>query len=972
MKKISFFLFLFLSLKLSSQPFSSTFELRYFTSDPDANGETDFKGETEWLNTEQRIHFLNSYADFASKFFGNPGLDKKIVTDDEIKHLIGEIKQQPKTNVRETILLNKWKAYGYKEGQDTLKIQKLEDWGKYPGAKLTNGELELNNTTIEKTIDPLTWRFKLECKIRIGDNGQCTIKLKDAEKTAVSLVLNEGIPAARTNDNSQKLTIRNKEGSVLVIEGDLTQKKFNCYVDDKLIYDYSLMMDTSITVISTFSVMSAGKSFLDELFLFSHTPHKDGHYPYSSKVVLDENFENKPCIEGWQTFHFDDSQWAETDLPAVHGGLREKEEDLYLRKIRYVGDFEKAFLHLETLDPGGEVWVNNKVVAVIDDRHPYEIDVTKYLKKHQENLFAVKVKPYKLSFPMPHTPTDHHIGWFLGRTQLVLTSNCMIKNVGVTTKKLDEYALQSHRISIQNFDQMFFDGSIQVNYYPWFPKDGELVASFNQKVSVRPNIENKIQVEFPVHSPLPWGPGSPNLYKVEILLKNNEGKTIDDYITTTGMRVIEQKAGNFYINGNPEMLNGAQNMGFRTPIETISKFHRSAPIETIAEEMLMVKKMGANMLRIHVHAEKDTTDGINDPRYAELADQMGIMLMWQTAGWLREGEAWNIDFEGYPKYIKQVFNHPSIVMWEASNHPNRFKEHAISETNDFVKKIYQTIYAADQSRLITPTTCWTHTYYANYDATLDYQGNPTTAVPEFMEGLVTRGNQDAYTGYGLDWSKIRKAPNTWEWVASCLAANEKAYFNFEHEESIGQPNWELCKGKPWYLIHSYEWGYDEGSIGRRLTTDEWRASQAWQAFSAWESMKKQMLLGYDGFSWCCLRGGANMGTYQKPLIDNSRHPKLAYYTNRMAFQKTWAASNNVDVVYGPDDMITPVVHSIGDQRLVDLVIQLSDLDGKIMEERSFRNVLIQKGRNVEQLKGFRFKNVKDGTYVITYNLRNIK
>src|SRR5690606_12438195 len=97
-----------------------------------------------------------------------------------------------------------------------------------------------------------------------------------------------------------------------------------------------------------------------------------------------------------------------------------------------------------------------------------------------------------------------------------------------------------------------------------------------------------------------------------------------------------------------------------------------------------------------------------------------------------------------------------------------------------------------------------------------------------------------------------------------------------------------------------------------------------QAFSAWESMKKQMLLGYDGFSWCSLRGGANSGTYQKPLIDNLRHPKLAYYINQMAFQRTWAGSNNVDVVYGPDDMIEPVIHHLGEQQKVTLKVTLID------------------------------------------------
>src|SRR5690606_33278188 len=205
-----------------------------------------------------------------------------------------------------------------------------------------------------------------------------------------------------------------------------------------------------------------------------------------------------------------------------------------------------------------------------------------------------------------------------------------------------------------------------------------------------------------------------------------------------------------------------------------------------------------------------------------------------------------------------------------------------------------------------------------------------------------------------------------EWAASVLAANDLAYFNFEHEESAGQPNWELSKGKPWYKVQSYEWRYEQGSIGRKLQADEWRASQAWQAFSAWESMKKQMLIGYDGFSWCSLRGGANMGTYQKPLIDNERHPKLAYYINKMAFQRTWAGSDNVDVVYGPDDQVRPVIHHLGDAMDVRLEVRLKNAAGKTLARQVFNDIKLSAGREVYKLEPFQFSKVNDGNYFIEY------
>ncbi len=960
LRRVLFFAYSFFLLCVNGNAqTSNTFELRYFTSDPSANGETDFKGETEWFDTDKRVFFLKKYADFASQYFDNPKLDKKIVSDEEINNLLHKIKPQPTTNIRKTTWLNGWKTYGYKENQHLQKEKELASWNKTPAVQVENGKLKIKNTSFEKKFDPLTWRFKLDIDITPAEKDKLTILLKEGDKAVISLVLNK--------ENLQK------EASKLTIEADMTQKRFNCYIDDKLIHDFILFSDTSATAITSISFSSEGSFFIDNLFLFNHTPQDEANYPYYSTVIIDEDFEKKLPVEGWQSINFDDSNWKKSDLPAVHGGLREKEEHLYLRKKEYIGDFERAFLQIETLDPGGEVWVNNQVVSVINNRHPHEIEVTKYLKKNQDNIFALRVNPYKLNLPMPHTPTDHYIGWFMGRTKLALTPKCRIKNMATSTVALENEqneAVQTHKVTLEYPDRNFFEGSIEINYYPWFPEEGDKVASIHQDIKVRPRINHQFEFDVSVPTPNLWSAETPYLYKVEAILKDKEGNPIDDYITTTGIRTIKQSDGHLYINGKPEMLNGAQIMGFRTPIETTSKYNRAAPIETIAEETLMIKKMGANLLRVHVHAEKDTIDGINDPRYAEFADQMGIYLIWSTAAFMREGESWNIDFEGYPKFMKQVINHPSIVLWEASNHPNRFKKHNISETHDFVKKVYQTISNVDQSRLISPTSFWQHTHYANYDGTLDYQGNSIEAVPEYMAPLNTRGSQDAYTGYGAEWSRLRTAPN--KWAASCLAANDKAYFNFEHEESIGQPNWELSKGKPWYLLNSYEWEYDKGSIGRHLTFDEWHASQAWQAFSAWESMKKQMLLGYDGFSWCSLRGGANMGTYQKPLIDNLRHPKLAYYTNKMVFQKTWAASNNVDVVYGPDDIIAPVIHHLGEKKQVSLLVKLQTLNGETIEKKTFNNINLKEGREVVLLDGFRFKNVIDGIYVVTYELKDLK
>lgn len=928
---------------------SSTFEMRYFTKDTRANGETDFKGETEWMDTEQRISSLNAYADYASRYFNNPQLDQVIVTDEEIDGLLQQLKPQPLPNIRNVIQLDGWKAYGYRLGQDEEKQAALQAWAAYPGANVSGEVLDMQDASISRHLDTLSWRFKLETKFYLHAGASFSLRFSGMGKDAIDLQF-------QAPDNEWK---------ALKIEGDFTERRFNLYLDNQLVQDFVWMDDTAASFVDQLLLESRGHVQIDDLFLFNHLPVDSAEQPFRSEVVIDEDFAQRPKPAGWQQANYDDGFWNTVDLPAVHGGMREAGEDLYLRKKITFGAFERATLLLETLDPGGEIWINGEVVGVVNNRRPQTLDVSSYLHPGQENTIAIRVKAYTSRIPMLHAPDDRHIGWFLGRSKLVLSSLQMISLAEAYTKELEEnQAIQRHRIQVHypRSDQM--RGQLELNYYPWFPTEGAKVASHTEEITIRPRIQNEYTIEMPIPSPNLWHTETPNLYRVEVILRDEDGKAIDDQVFTTGIRTVTQANGHLLVNGRPEMLNGVQIMGFRTPMENLAKFNRSAPWETIAEELIMTQKSGANLLRVHVHAQKDTVDGINDPRYAEFADQLGLYLIWSTAGFIREGEAWNVDFEGYPQYMTQVYNHPSIVVWEASNHPNRFKQHDVSDTHDYITKIYHTIYDRDQSRLVSPTSFWQHTHYANHAGTLDYQGNAIQAVPAFFAPQMTRGSQDAYSGYGASWTQIRKMPN--EWAASVLAANDLAYFNFEHEESAGQPNWELSKGKPWYKVQSYEWRYEQGSIGRKLQADEWRASQAWQAFSAWESMKKQMLIGYDGFSWCSLRGGANMGTYQKPLIDNERHPKLAYYINKMAFQRTWAGSDNVDVVYGPDDQVRPVIHHLGDAMDVRLEVRLKNAAGKTLARQVFNDIKLSAGREVYKLEPFQFSKVNDGNYFIEY------
>jgi len=340
------------------------------------------------------------------------------------------------------------------------------------------------------------------------------------------------------------------------------------------------------------------------------------------------------------------------------------------------------------------------------------------------------------------------------------------------------------------------------------------------------------------------------------------------------------------------------------------------------------------------------------------------MLIWPTTSWIREGEWGGIDFEGYPLYMKQVFNSPSIVLWEGANHPNKFKGKPLEYSNRFISLMYNTIASTDSSRLIAPSSYNGHFEYRNDEGTIDKNGESITPVKEWTAPLIVRGNQDALTGYGAQWHNIRKWPDTYR--RSFLESKERAYINFEHEESIGMQNFSLAKGQPWYEMPSYENIYDVGSIGREFEFNEWKISQAWQAFSAYESMKWQRILDIDGFSWCCLHGGPNSGTYRKPILDSYGNAKLGFYANQMVLRDVMPGSNNTDVVYGKKDLLTPVILNVGDEKTVRLKIVVKRPDGTLVDTKEFNNVTLEKGRTSKELSPFKPNLQEEGYYVFEY------
>ena len=945
---------------------SDSFELRFFSNDISANGETDFKGETSTLTTEQRVEFLNGYAERMSRQYKDFSLERPIITLQEARERLKQIKQQPLPRKRKRIQLDEWKWIGY-------------------GEKKSSSLSQIRNREI--TIPAQNWRCMLEIELSDSAIVECVefsfgkaavfgfdekggfYYVQDREKV--------GIPDKISKKECTKI-------SKIKIELDFVYKKWNLWLEDCLCGNFIDFSDKEVESAVAFTVMNRDiKDLFSHVWGVGYYPRKDNKFePFTIETFIDESFDAAVSMENWVQRDYNEQKWQMGCLPISYGGERYAGQDIYMRKQIFVENLPAyAELYLESLTPGGEVYLNGRLVCQISDSVFHKVDVTDYLIEGN-NILAVKVYAHKIkdSNKMTHTHTDLHTGWFAGRMHLDFLPEIYIEDVFSWTTKLEpQRAVQEVEVTVRSCKGVAtvktVDHEVAVSIRPWYPHEGEICSKNDWRTATNPNMSELSRGEIVVENPRKWSCQFPNLYEICVELKNENGEIVDDYVITTGIRLVSQEGGIFRINGKPELLRAPLLFGARPPLDKIAAWEKCPPAEFYVQEMLMVQGMNGNGLRMSVHDEN--VGGINDPRICELADQLGIMLMWQTTAWIRITSAYNLDYTELAQCIRQVRNHPSIVMWQPMNHPSWKNWDMIMRV---YRMMYDTISSVDQSRLISPAADSRRMRPRWDDGLTDFEGKSCDYCdPIWTADRICRGNMDYILGYGNEWSALRQWPyvekknlpdymDSTAYIPSYLESKERAYFNFEHDEIIGQPNWDLYKGKPMYHVMSYEDYYDEGSIGRSLSFEEWKTSQAWQALGAYETICKCRWLDYDGLSWCNLRGGQNTATYQKSLVDYYGQAKIAYYAHRMAFQNVLACSGNVDMVYGPDDKMPVMILNLGEAKKVRLEIEIESLDGQGLCKKVFSDISLAEGRSQTTLEDIVLPKLVDGIYSIHYRV----
>lgn len=218
--------------------------------------------------------------------------------------------------------------------------------------------------------------------------------------------------------------------------------------------------------------------------------------------------------------------------------------------------------------------------------------------------------------------------------------------------------------------------------------NGKLVKE--ETVQIGTNFQEILKWNIP--KPVLWSTATPALYTIE--LKMNQ------YLHTEkiAFRHVEfVKKGPFKLNGKRLLLRGTHRH------EDHAGVGAAMTEDQMREEMLLMKEMGVNFIRLGHYQQSDII--------LNLCDSLGI-LVWEEIPWCRGGVGGEIYQQQAKRMlrnmIEQHYNHPSIIIWGLGNEndwPGDFPVFDTLKIRTLMKELNDLSHKLDPSRKTAIRRC---------------------------------------------------------------------------------------------------------------------------------------------------------------------------------------------------------------------------------------------------------------------------
>ncbi len=381
-----------------------------------------------------------------------------------------------------------------------------------------------------------------------------------------------------------------------------------------------------------------------------------------------------------------------------------------------------------------------------------------------------------------------------------------------------------------------------------------------------------------VKNPKKWTAETPNLYTLELLLKDSLDQTVQKITTKVGFRSVEIKNGQLLVNGIPTRLRGVNRH------EMDPKTGKVMTEELMLRDIRLMKQANVNAVR--------TCHYPNCERWYELCDSLGLYVMDEAdieehglRGRLASDPSWAAAWiDRMQRLVIRDRNHPSVIFWSLGNEAGWGTNFAL-------------------------TAAWTH----EYDPTrpVHYEGAQGSSNPSPREGqgwapdpsavdVISRfypRTQDEYLNPGVADNNMERPENArWERLLSIArdTMDNRPVLTSEYAHAMGnalgnfQEYWDEIYSHP-RMLGGFIWEWaDEGIEARQPLP------QPLPREGSSESLPSGRLEGVPYIAY-----GGDFGDYPnlkafciKGIVDSYRNTTPKYEEVKQVYAPIWFQMNN--------------------------------------------------------------------------------
>jgi len=413
------------------------------------------------------------------------------------------------------------------------------------------------------------------------------------------------------------------------------------------------------------------------------------------------DIDNKGEQDKWFSPALDKSDWMRVKIPGAwdfYGHAFWGYEGIGWYCLEVQADQVQRGRHhrllFERVSGHAKVWVNGELAGEHTGSFlPFEFDVTTFLRVTGTNEVVVRIDnvPRKNWLPGSMLIEWIQYGGILQPVSLVANDPCFISDIAIHASPAQGGAAVACQVEVTNTGGALLEGNIRLGIHA----NNDIYTAL-ANVTCPPGQKAVCSATIDMTHARLWSPELPQLYDLKVELLGQEGEAVDEKQKRFGVRTIEVRGTQIFLNGEPIVIKGVNRY------DDVAGYGPTVPEEIVRADLLKAKQAGVNCIRTHYPL---------DTRHLNMMDEIGLMLFNEIPlnWWLKP---WEIDAEvdetvnneiidnaeiALIEMIKHGRNHPCIIAWSMCNESGTNKLYGIQA----IRRLMRTAKEIDPTRLVT-------------------------------------------------------------------------------------------------------------------------------------------------------------------------------------------------------------------------------------------------------------------------------